>query len=122
MSIKRGYEVRTGKINSTDGTIIGYRQMGSGPGLMILHGGLRALQHYLRLAKALSDEYTVTILDRRGRGLSGDFGDNYNIKVECEDLKNLLNKTEAHFVFGHSSGGLIALETALKQSITKLAV
>ena len=50
----------------------------------------------LKLAKALSDEYTFTIPDRHGRGLSGDFGDNYSIKVEYEDLKTLLNKTGAH--------------------------
>ncbi len=89
---------------------------------MIVHGGLRASQHYLYLALALSDEYTVTIPDRRGRGLSGDYGDNYNIKSEVEDLTTLLLETRAKFLFGHSSGGLIALETALIQPVTELAV
>ena len=57
---------------------IGYRQTGSGPGLVVLHGGMRAAQHYLVLAEALADGYTVYIQDRRGRGLSGPPGENYS--------------------------------------------
>ncbi len=34
-------------VTSVDGTTIGYRQIGSGPGLVIIHGGARASQHYL---------------------------------------------------------------------------
>ena len=49
------------------------------------------------------------IPDRRGRGLSGPFGDNYNMRREVEDLDALLTETEAHNVFGLSSGGLIAI-------------
>src|SRR5262249_52803695 len=39
-----------------------------------------------------------------------------------QDLATLLNKTGAQFVFGHSSGGLIALEAALELPVRKLAV
>jgi pimeloyl-ACP methyl ester carboxylesterase len=76
----------------------------------------------MRLAEALADTYTVYVHDRRGRGLSGPPGSNYEIARECEDLSALLNKTNAHFVFGHSSGGLITLEAALTLPIHKLAV
>jgi len=31
-----------GSVTSKDGTIIGYRQMDSGPDIIILHGGLNA--------------------------------------------------------------------------------
>jgi len=42
---------------------------------------------------------------------------------ECEDLDALLAQTDAHFVFGHSSGGLIALQAALTlPRIHKVAV
>ena len=67
-----------GEVVSADGTHIGYRQTGSGPGLVVLHGGMRAAQHYLVLAEALADGYTVYIQDRRGRGLSGPPGENYS--------------------------------------------
>jgi pimeloyl-ACP methyl ester carboxylesterase len=61
-------------VTSKDGTIIGYRQMGSGPGIIIMHGGISSSQYYMKLGAALSDEFTVYIPDRRGRGLSGSLG------------------------------------------------
>ncbi len=112
----------TGTVTSADGTTIGYRKIGDGPGLVILHAGMLASQHFMPLAIALTDKYTVYIPDRRGRGLSGPAGDNYSIKKECEDLNMILKDNDAHFVFGYSSGGLIALEAALKLPIQKLAV
>jgi len=39
---------------------------------------MRASQHYLAMAEALADGYTVYIQDRRGRGLSGPPGENYS--------------------------------------------
>ena len=97
------------QVTSADGTIIGYRQIGKGPALIIMHGGLRASQHYERLASALADTFTVYIPDRRGRGLSGPAGDNYSVTKECEDLAAILQKTKARMVFGHSGGALFAL-------------
>jgi len=73
----------------------------------------------MKLGKALSDVFTVYIPDRRGRGLSGPFGDNYNLQREVEDLDALLKKTGAHYLFGPSSGGIIVLETALKATNQK---
>jgi pimeloyl-ACP methyl ester carboxylesterase len=102
-----------GFVTSKDGTTIGYRQMGSGPGLILLHGGISSSQYLMKLGAALSDEYTVYIPDRRGRGLSGPFGNDYGLEKEVEDLEALLKKTDAHYLFGASSGGLIALQAAL---------
>ncbi len=116
------FEVKTDSVNSADGTVIGYRVLGSGPGLIIVHGGMAASQHYLLLAQALADTYTVYIPDRRGRGMSGPAGDDYSIQKECEDLDALIKKTGAQFMFGHSSGGLITLEAALRLPIRKIAV
>ena len=112
----------TGQVISSDGTPIGYRQTGHGPGLVIMHGGMRASQHYLRLAEALAGAYTVYIPDRRGRGLSGPPGDDYSIEKELEDLSALQRKTGAQLLFGHSAGGFFALEAALELTIKKLAL
>lgn len=112
----------TGHVISADGTTIGYRQTGSGPGVVILHGVARASQHYELLANALADWFTVYLPDRRGRGLSGPRGDGYNIKKETEDLCAILQETGARWVFGHSAGGFIALEAAIELPIEKLAV
>ncbi|HTX61033.1 MAG TPA: alpha/beta hydrolase [Methanobacterium sp.] len=101
-------------VTSQDGTIVGYRQLGSGPGLLLMHGGALASQHFMKLGEALQDKFTVYIPDRRGRGLSGPFGDNYGMQREMEDVKAITNQTGAHYIFGLSSGGLIALQAALK--------
>ena len=110
-------------VTSEDGTVIGYRQMGSGPGLILMHGDIGASQHFMGLANELSDLFTVYIPDRRGRGLSGPFGDNYGLHKEVEDMGALLNKTGAHFLFGASSGALIILQSSLTLSnIQKIAL
>jgi pimeloyl-ACP methyl ester carboxylesterase len=112
----------TDQVISADGTPIGYRQIGSGPGLIIMHGGMRASQHYLRLAEALAGKFTVCIPDRRGRGLSGPPGDDYSLEKELDDLSAILRKTGASLLFGHSAGGFFALEAALRLPIKKLAL
>ncbi|GHO45724.1 alpha/beta fold hydrolase [Ktedonospora formicarum] len=105
------------------GTLIGYRQLGRGPGLILLHGSMQTSQHYMRLAIALSSAFTVYLPDRRGRGLSGSHDNQNAIANHCNDLDALLARTGAHFVFGSSSGGLIALCAALTlPSIHRVAV
>jgi len=120
MSNKR-YE--TGSVVSKDGTVIGYRQMGSGPGLIIMHGGLDAAQTHMKLGELLSHKFTVYIPDRRGRGLSGSYGENYSLQTEVDDVDALLKKTGAHYLFGVSSGGLIILRSSLTlPDVHKLAL
>jgi pimeloyl-ACP methyl ester carboxylesterase len=108
---------------SRDGTTIGYRRVGCGPGIIAVHGGGQAAQNLMRLAAALADEFTVYLPDRRGRGLSGPPGKGYGLKAECEDLEALQAATGATCVFGVSSGALIALQYALGQpSVRKVAL
>jgi pimeloyl-ACP methyl ester carboxylesterase len=77
----------------------------------------------MKLGATLSDAFTVYIPDRRGRGLTGPFGNNYGIQKEVEDVDALLKKTDAHNIFGLSSGALIALQAALNlPSIHKAAL
>jgi pimeloyl-ACP methyl ester carboxylesterase len=112
-------EYKKGFVTSKDGTSIGFRQMGKGPGLILLHGGISSSQYFMKLGSALADDFTVHIPDRRGRGLSGAFGDNYCLQREVEDLDALIKDTGAQYVFGGSSGGLIALQTSIKLSNIK---
>ena len=112
-----------GFVTSKDGTTIGYRQMGSGPGIILMHGGANASQHFMTLGIALSDMFTVYIPDRRGRGLSGPFGEDYSMQKEVEDLDAIIKKTRSHNAFGLSSGALILLQAALQlPSIHKAAL
>jgi pimeloyl-ACP methyl ester carboxylesterase len=101
-----------GSVSSADATVIGYRRLGSGPAVILLHGGMQAAQHLMKLAGALSGEFTVYVPDRRGRGLSGPHGDDYSVTREVEDVQALVTATGASRIFGLSSGGLVALATA----------
>ncbi len=103
----------TGSVTSRDGTIIGYRQLGRGPGVIAVHGGMQAAQNLMKLAGALSGSFTVYLPDRRGRGLSGPPGEHYSLAAECEDIDALAQATGARNIFGLSSGAIIALQSAL---------
>ena len=111
------------QVTSADGTAIGYRQIGSGPGLILVHGGMMASQNFVKLAIELSDEFTVYVPDRRGRGLSGPYGNHYSLAKECEDIQALINQTGAHYIFGLSSGAIVSLQVALTMpAIQKAAI
>ena len=113
----------TDSVTSQDGTTIGYRQLGYGPGLVLVQGGMGSAHNFKQLAEALSDTFTVYVPDRRGRGLSGPYSNDYGIQRDVEDVDALLTKTGAHAVFGLSTGGLIALQTALTlPAIHKVAI
>jgi pimeloyl-ACP methyl ester carboxylesterase len=103
----------TGSVTSKDGTTIGYRQLGHGPGVVLLHGAMSSAHNHIQLAEALADTFTVYVPDRRGRGLSGPYSEDYSIQKDVEDMDALLTKTGAHNVFGLSSGAIILLQAAL---------
>lgn len=105
--------VATGSVLSADGTRIGYRRLGRGPSVILLHGGVNASQHMLKLGRALADAYTVYLPDRRGRGMSGAFGPSYGIQREDEDLAAMVDHTAAECIFGPANGGLFALHGAI---------
>jgi pimeloyl-ACP methyl ester carboxylesterase len=104
---------KTDSVISKDGTTIGFRQVGQGPGVILVHGSMMASQDLMRLAGLLSNDFAVYIPDRRGRGLSGPHGDNYSLIKESEDIQALVDKTGARNIFGLSSGANVALHAAL---------
>jgi len=107
----------TGAVRSADGTTIGYETVGAGQGLLVVGGAWRAARDYLPFATALSGAFTVHVVDRRGRGRSGPQGEDYSIEREVEDLLAVQEQTGATIVFGHSYGGLIALEAARRAPV-----
>jgi pimeloyl-ACP methyl ester carboxylesterase len=116
-------ECHTGSVTSRDGTVIGYRQLGHGPGLVILHGSMSTGYNHLQLAELLADVFTVYLPDRRSFGLSGPYGREYTIQNDVEDLNALLDKTGAHKILGVSAGSIICLKAALTlPAIHKLAI
>jgi pimeloyl-ACP methyl ester carboxylesterase len=108
---------------SKDGTVIGYKSIGQGPGVIVLHGALNSSDDLTLFAQELADTFTVHVIDRRGRGMSGPKGNEYSIRKECEDLTIVQEATGATLLFGYSFGGLVALETARMNNLfTKIAL
>ncbi len=113
----------TASVRSADGTTIGYRRTGAGPGAVLVHGGGQASQNLMTLAGALSGSFTVYVPDRRGRGMSGPYREGHGVRKEVEDLDALLGQTGAHNVFGLSVGAVIAIEAARTlPAVTRLAL
>jgi pimeloyl-ACP methyl ester carboxylesterase len=52
----------TGSVRSTDGTTIGYRRVGTGPGVVVVHGAMGSAQSHVQLAEALADSFTVYLI------------------------------------------------------------
>lgn len=113
---------KTNLVESKDGTLISYDVIGEGPGLIVIPGAMAVAENYNKLAEKLSGNFTVYTIQRRGRGWSGEQGENYSLRKEVEDVLALQQHTLATFLFGHSYGGLIALEISLANTFDKVAV
>jgi len=60
-----------------DGAQISYLSLGSGPSVVVVPGALSVAADYLAFARALSDHFTVHIIERRRRGHSSPQGEHY---------------------------------------------
>src|SRR5438105_14439971 len=112
------------KVVSKDGTVIAFDKSGQGPPLILVVGANATRLDEASLASALAPHFSVFAYDRRGRGDSSDTAP-YAVEREVEDIEALINEAGGSaFVFGHSSGAVLALEAArlLPTKITKLAL
>ena len=111
------------KTSSRDGTLIAFERRGSGAPLILVGGALSDRASAAPLASLLEPDFTVFAFDRRGRGDSGD-AESYSIEREVEDISAPIGIAgESAFVFGHSSGAVLALESASRAlPISRLAL
>lgn len=118
MSIEAGAEVT----RSADGTSIGFARLGSGPAVVFVHGSLSTGDDWRQVATAMAGQCTCFLMDRRGRGRSGDASD-YAIDREYDDIKAVLDVAGpgTHLV-GHSYGAIGALGAALGAPIGRLVL
>ena len=113
-------------VRSADGTAIAYDQAGHGPLLIIVDGAMntRSSGSKPQLVELLAARFTVLSYDRRGRGDSGDTQP-YAAGREIEDIEALIDQAgPAACLYGHSSGGCLALDAAaqLGPKVSKLAM
>lgn len=100
-----------------DGTQLYYHTKGSGPPLLIMHGGLGLDHTYLTYYfDQLADAYELIYYDHRANGRSDATADGLSMQRLVEDAEAL----RAHLghdkisLFGHSYGGFIAQEYAIR--------
>ena len=113
-------------VTSADGTRIAFTTQGHGPLLIAVDGAMStpATGNKPDLARLLSADFTVLTYYRRGRGDSGDTQP-YTAAREIEDIEALIDHAgRAAYLYGHSSGGCLALNTAaqLGVKVLKLAL
>jgi alpha-beta hydrolase superfamily lysophospholipase len=95
-------------VTSADGTLIAYEQGGKGPPLVLVHGTTANRTRWASVRARFEAHFTVTAMDRRGCGDSGDNPD-YAIEREFEDVVAVVNALGAPvLLFGHSYGALCA--------------
>jgi pimeloyl-ACP methyl ester carboxylesterase len=109
--------VQSGRV-TTEGDEIYYEVRGQGQPLLMIPGGGGDGDHYLAVANILSDVYKVITYDRRANARSTmNNPQNFEISQQSRDAVAVLNavgETSA-FVFGNSSGAVIALDMAKTQ-------
>jgi pimeloyl-ACP methyl ester carboxylesterase len=102
------------EVKSADGTRIGLLTAGTGPSLLLVHGGMGCIESWQALWGMLTSRWRVTAMDRRGRGSSGDTGP-YQLSQEFQDVATVAASMAGDGpvdVFGHSYGATCALGAA----------
>ncbi|WP_208627310.1 alpha/beta fold hydrolase [Halomicrobium sp. IBSBa] len=107
-------------VTAADGTEIGYEYQGGGDPIILVHGSMATRHTWDRLRPRLGEDRSIVVPDRRGRGASGD-ADAHSLATEVADLTAIIDAVEGDpAVFGHSFGGLCALEAARQRSVDRL--
>lgn len=111
---------------SADGTTLAFDVVGSGPALVLVPGATCTRGVSASLAEALSADFTVFNVDRRGRGASNDLSVRppYETAREVEDVAAVIAAAGGSAaVYGHSSGAGLAIRAAAAEiGVTKLVM
>ncbi|MBP1954535.1 pimeloyl-ACP methyl ester carboxylesterase [Halarchaeum rubridurum] len=102
-------------VTSADGTRIAYERTGDGPPLVLVHGTAGHRVDWREVAPALAESFTLSLVERRGRGESGDAA-SYAIEHEYADVAAVVEHAAAEVdpdtpvsLLGHSYGAICAL-------------
>lgn len=100
------------KIQTNDGTVIAFDQIGHGPPIIVVAGAACDRAVDAPIAEALARHFTVFNYDRRGRGDSTDTLP-YSVTREVHDIRAMLDAAGGSAsVLGLSSGAALAAEAA----------
>jgi pimeloyl-ACP methyl ester carboxylesterase len=89
-----------------------YREMGSGPNLVLIHGMINSSRHWRGVAERLAGSYRVIAPDLIGHGDSATPRGDYSLGAHAASIRDLLATigVERATVVGHSLGGGVAMQ------------
>ncbi len=93
-----------------------YEVRGSGPPLVLLHGGLGAIEMYAPILPALSAGHRVIAVDLQAHGRTADIDRPLRLELMADDVAALIQQLglDKADVMGYSLGGGVALQTAIR--------
>ena len=108
------------QLTSKDGTSLAVTVTGDGPPIVIVPGSLSMAGDWQAVTRVLAPELTTYVLNRCGRGSSGDHP-SHSLEREIEDVTAVLEVAGPEAVlFGHSFGALVSLALAAQRSVRSL--
>ena len=101
---------------AVNGISLYYAVYGSGPPVILLHGGLANADYWGNQIKALIPRRTVIVMDSRGHGRSTRDARPYGYDLMADDVVALLDflKVPKADVVGWSDGGILGLDLAIR--------
>ncbi|MCY7766219.1 alpha/beta hydrolase [Bacillus inaquosorum] len=100
------------------GANIHYKLRGTGPIILLIHGGGGDADKFHHVADHLANWYTVVTYDRRGHSRSNlaNQTEDYRVETHSDDAHRLLAKLtdKPAYVFGSSSGAVIGLDLCVR--------
>ena len=111
-----------GKANSAghyanvNGIRLYYEIHGTGKPLVLLHGGLGALEMFGPNLAALGEGREIVAVDLQGHGRTADIDRPLSVDLMADDIAALIRhlKLERPDIMGYSMGGGVALQTAIR--------
>ena len=102
-----------------------FRELGHGQPLIILHGLFGSSDNWYSLSKVFADYFRVYVVDQRNHGQSPQV-DQHDYNLLTEDLHDFItaHQIEQPIIIGHSMGGKVAMNFAIKypNKLSKLIV
>lgn len=115
--------VVTSGTRSADGTMISYHRMGRGRPLVVVPGSLDTGMDWLQVAELLHKDFTLYLVNRRGRAATGSMRTERTLENEYEDVAAVLRCAgRSAVLLGHSYGAIVALGTALQMAPADLVL
>src|SRR6266550_1419540 len=115
-----------GQYADVNGIKLYYETHGAGKPLILLHGGLGAIEMFGPNLPALANGRQVIAVDLQGHGRTADIDRPLSVELMADDIAALIKylKLDGADLMGYSLGGGVALQTAIRhpEVVRKLVV